>query len=264
MMYRYLAIVLVFLASHVCAEPLSLSAHQASKDLAAVVVDIKVIELHESFEGEIGKVTYTGIPLEALLQYLYPKSWNDFDGEIYFYALDGYLSILDAKKARQGEAYMAFARTDGQPFTIDNRNQNEKGVALAPFYLVWDNLKNPDLKTSNAYAWPYQVFQMELVPETMLQSLLLPPNASPSIEAGFNAFRNNCLSCHNIDGFGGKKFGMDVRQVIKGQSREDLYGWIDKPSAINKYTTMPPLASGITGENRQRTINAIIDYLQAI
>ena len=57
---------------------------------------------------------------------------------------------------------------------------------------------------------------------------------------------------------------MDVRQVIKGKSREELYAWIDKPSAINKYTTMPPLASGISGENRQRVINSILDYLQAI
>jgi len=263
MRYRYLAIVLMFLGSHVFAEPLGMSVKQISKDLAADVVDIKVLELHESSEDKAVEVVYTGIPLQKLLQYLYPKTWQDFDGEIYFYALDGYLSILDAGKARQGEAYMTFARADGKVFTVDNRNQNEKDVPLAPFYLVWDNLNNPLLRTSNAYSWPYQVYQTELVPEAIIQKLL-PPNASARVEAGFDAFRDNCLSCHNINGFGGKKYGMDVRQVIKALSREELYEWIDKPSAINKYTSMPPLAPGITGENRQRTINSIIDYLQAI
>lgn len=263
MMYRYLAIVLVFLSLPAAAEPLSLSVNQIKKDLAGEITDIRVIELHEATGGSNPEVTYTAIPLEKMLQYLYPKAWQGFDGEVYFHALDGYLSILEGSKAREGEAYMAFARADGKPFTIDNKNQNEKDVPLAPFYLVWDNLKNPALKTSNAYAWPYQVYQLELVPADRLQALL-PDNASPSIEEGFHAFRNNCLSCHNIAGVGGRKFGMDVRQVIKGRSREELYEWIDEPSAINKYTTMPPLAPGITGENRQRVINSILDYLQSI
>ncbi|MCK5383877.1 MAG: cytochrome c [Gammaproteobacteria bacterium] len=263
MMYRYLAIVLVLLGSQVHAEPLSLSVNQIRKDLAAEVVDIRVIELHESGKDKTNAVTYSGIPLDALLQYLYPKQWKTFDGIIYFHALDGYLSIVDAQKARQGGAYMTFARADGQPFMIDNRNQNERDVPLAPFYLVWDNLKDPDLQQSNSYAWPYQVYSMELVSGEMLQSLL-PPGAPPSVEAGFDAYKNNCLSCHNIGGFGGRKFGMDVRQVIKGKSRDDLYDWIDNPSAINKYTAMPPLDPGVTGDNRQRVINQIIDYLQAI
>ena len=40
---------------------------------------------------------------------------------------------------------MTFARADDQPFTINNRNQQERDVPLAPFYLVWDNLENPEL-----------------------------------------------------------------------------------------------------------------------
>lgn len=262
MILRYVTIFLVLLATRSVAEPLSLSVKEISKDLAAETVDIKVIELHESGKQKTNTVSYTGVPLETLLQYLYPKQWQGFDGEIYFYALDGYLSILDAQKARTGEAYMTFARADGQPFTIDNRNQQEKDVPLAPFYLVWDNTKYPDLQASSSYAWPYQVFRMELVSGAMLASLL-PENASPETSAGFEAFKNNCLSCHNINGFGGQKFGMDLRQSIKGRTRQELYDWIDKPADINKFTTMPPLDPGITGENRQRTINRIIDYLQA-
>ena len=263
MMYRYLVFILVLFGSQVVAEPLSLSVTEISKDLAAETVDIKVIELHESDEEKSNTVTYTGIPLNVLLQYLYPKQWKTFEGEIYLYALDGYLSIVDAEKARQGAAYMTFARTDGQPFMINNRNQQERDVPLAPFYLVWDNLENPELLASNAYAWPYQVFSIELVSDAMLQSLL-PEGASASVEAGFDGYKNNCLSCHKIDGFGGNKFGMDIRQSIKGRSREELYEWIDTPSAVNKFTAMPPLDPGVTGESRERVINRIIDYLQAI
>lgn len=263
MMYRYLAIVLVFLSLPAAAEPVALSTNQIIKDLAGDVQDLRVIELHESKDDQTTEVTYTAIPLQKVLNYVFPKGWDGFDGEIYFHALDGYLSVLESGRAREGYAYMAFKRADGKPFTIDNVNQNEKDVPLAPFYLVWDNLKNPALQTSNAYAWPYQVYQLELVSADRLQALL-PDNASPSIEEGFYAFRDNCLSCHNIAGVGGRKFGMDVRQIIKGRSREELYEWIDRPSAINKYTSMPPLAPGITGENRVRVINSILDYLQSI
>ncbi len=263
MILRYVTIFLVLFGARVYAEPLKLSAKEISKDLAAETVDITVIEHYASGEDKPATVTYTGIPLEVLLSYLYPKEWDGFDGEIYFYALDGYLSIVDAAKARLGGSYMTFARADGKPFTIDNINQQQSDVPLAPFYLVWDNLKHPELHQLTSYAWPYQVFRMELVSSDMLQ-YLLPAGASPAVKAGFEAFKNNCISCHNINGFGGNKFGMDVKQSIKGRTRQELYDWIDNPLAINRYTAMPPLDPGITGDNRQQTINQIIDYLQAI
>lgn len=262
MILRYVTIFLVFFGARVYAEPLSLSVTEISKDLAAEIVDIKVIELHESGVEKTNTVTYTGVPLVTLLKYLYPKAWKDFDGEIYFYALDGYLSIVDAQKAREGGAYMVFARADGQPFAVDVKSQQESDVSLAPFYLVWDNLKNPNLLGSNSYAWPYQVFRMELVSGAMLQSLL-PADATPAVKAGFEAFNNNCLSCHNINGLGGRKFGMDIRQSIKGRSRSELFDWIDNPLGINKFTAMPPLDPGLKGEDRTRVINQLIDYIQA-
>jgi mono/diheme cytochrome c family protein len=262
MILRYVAISLILLGARVYAEPLSLSVTEIKKGLAAEIVDIRVIELHESDKEKKNTVTYTGVPLVTLLQYLYPKAWKDFDGEIYFHALDGYLSIVDAQKAREGMAYMAFARADAQPFTVDVKSQQETDVSLAPFYLVWDNLKDPNLLRANSYAWPYQVFQMELVSGAMLQSLL-PADATPDVLAGFEAFNNNCLSCHNINGFGGRKFGMDIRQSIKGRSRSELFDWIDNPKAINKFTAMPPLDPGLKGEDRNRVINQLLDFLQA-
>ena len=203
MILRYVTIFLVLFGARVYAEPLGLSVTEISRDLAAETVAIKVIELHEADEHKTNTVTYTGIPLETLLQYLYPKTWKTFDGEIYFYALDGYLSIVNAQTAREGEAYMVFARADGQPFTVDVKSQQENDVPLAPFYLVWDNLKDPDLLRSNSYAWPYQVFRMELVSDTLLQQSLLPANATPEVQAGFEAYKKNCLNCHTINGFGG-------------------------------------------------------------
>ena len=263
MFYRYLVIVLVFFGSQACADTGNLSVKQIRKDLAAEIVDIKVIELHESTVDKETTVTYVGIPLESLLQYLYPKHWKGFDGEVHFHALDGYLTVLDAQQAQEGNAYMTFARADGKPFKIDNNHQQETDVSLQPFYLVWDNLNDPALKKSNSYAWPYQVYRVALVSDAMLLKLQ-PVDASPSIAAGFDAYKNNCFSCHNINGFGGRKFGLDLRQTVKGRSRKELRDWIDNPAAINKFTAMPPLDPGIKGEHRERVINNIIDYLQAI
>lgn len=67
MFYRYLVIVLVFFGSQACADTGNLSVKQIRKDLAAEIVDIKVIELHESTVDKETTVTYVGIPLESLL-----------------------------------------------------------------------------------------------------------------------------------------------------------------------------------------------------
>ena len=98
MMYRYLVFILVLFGSQVFAEPLSLSVTEISKDLAAETVDIKVIELHESVEEKSNTVTYTGIPLNVLLQYLYPKQWKTFEGGIYKYKNNHYKIISEQKK----------------------------------------------------------------------------------------------------------------------------------------------------------------------
>ena len=252
----------ILLAASVQAAPLVLKPEQVENDPGFAVRDITVIEPHEQCGERECLVTYRGIPLRTLLERYYPKEWPGFDGEIQLFALDGYLGVVEARKARTKDAYLVFARADGKPFQIDNYRQNEHDVALGPFYLVWDNRNDPALQKLGAYGWPYQVDRIQLVPDASYVRLI-PPGASASVQAGFAAFRTYCLNCHNLQGVGGRKVETDMKRLVAGKSREELRAWINDPGKVRP-TTMPPLNTKLDDKERARVIEQIVDYLEVL
>lgn len=150
MPYHCHVILFLLLTAPVQAAPLELMPKQVKQDLGSAGREITVIEPHERCGEPEHFVTYVGIPLRTLVEYYYPKQWTGFDGDIHLLAIDGYLGIVEARKAREKDAYLAFARADGKPFRIDNRRQNECNLPLGPFYLVWDNRKDPELQKEGA------------------------------------------------------------------------------------------------------------------
>ena len=263
MPYRYIVILFLLLAASVQAATLELKPEQVRKDLGFAITKITVIEPHENCGSRDCLVTYVGIPLRTLLEYYYPKEWPGFDGDIQLIARDGYLGIVAAGKARNKDAWLTFARADGKPFRIDNDRQNERGVSLGPFYLVWNNRNDPGLQKLGAYGWPYQVDRIQLVSDARY-SRLIPPGASASARAGFDAFRTYCLNCHNLQGVGGTKVQTGMKQLVTGKSREELRAWIDAPKTLRPATTMPPLNPKLDDKNRARVIDQIVDYLETL
>ena len=262
MPYRTLMSCCLLLAASVQAAPLELKPGQVENDLGGSIQDITVIEPHEKCGEHECLVAYRGIALRTLLEHYYPKEWPDFDGEIQLFALDGYLGVVKASKARTKDAYLTFARADGKPFRIDNYRQNEHDVALGPFYLVWDNRHDPELQKLGGYGWPYQVNRIQLVSDAMY-ARLIPPGASASVLKGFADFRTYCLNCHNYKDVGGRKVETDMKQLVTGKSREILRAWINDPGKVRP-TTMPPLNTNLDARERARVIEQIIDYLEAI
>jgi mono/diheme cytochrome c family protein len=262
MSYCYVMTFCLLLAATVQAAPTVLVPEQVEKDLAPAVKDITVIEPHEQCGEHECLVSYRGIPLRTVLEHYYPKEWPAFDGEIQLFALDGYLGVVEASKARKKDAYLAFDRADGKPFRIDNYRQNEHDVALGPFYLIWDNRNDPELQKLGAYGWPYQVDQIDLVSEASY-SRLIPPGAPASVQAGFAAFRTYCLNCHNLQGIGGRKVETDMKQLVAGKSREQLRAWINDPGKVRP-TTMPPLNTKLDDKERARVIEQIANYLESL
>ena len=233
------------------------------KDLGGAIREVTVIEPHEQCGDHECLVTYRGIPLRALLEYYYPEEWAGFDGYIHLSTLDGYMGIVAASRARKKDAYVAFDRPDGKPFRIDNYRQNEHDVPLCPFYLVWDNRNDPELQHEGAYGWPYQIYQIELVPQA-LYSQLIPPGAPASVQAGFAVFKTYCLNCHNLQGIGGRKVETDMKQLVTGKTRAQLRDWINAPKTIRPDTTMPALNTKLDDRERARVIEQIVDYLEAL
>jgi hypothetical protein len=252
----------LLLAASTQAAPLELKPGQVENDLGGSIQDITVIEPHEQCGSHACLVTYRGIPLRTVVEKYYPKEWPGFDGEIQLFALDGYLGVVKASKARTKDAYLTFARADGKPFRIDTYRQNEYDVALGPFYLVWDNRNDPELQKLGAYGWPYQVDRIQLVSAAMY-ARLIPSGASASVLTGFADFRTYCLNCHNYKDVGGRKVETDMKQLVTGKSREELRAWINDPGQVRP-TTMPPLNTNLDARERARVIEQIIDYLEAI
>lgn len=230
-------------------------------DLGTQAVDITVIEPHAR-DAE-ARVTYVGIPLRAVLERYFADDWPGFQGDIHFLARDRYLATIAADRARGKDAYLTFARADGGLFVIDNRLQNEADVPLGPFYLVWDNIRQPELRKDSAYGWPYQVVAIRLVPVSAYEALL-PESASPDVRRGFAAYKQYCMSCHHIGGIGGRKAEADMKQLVAGKSDDMLWRWIDDPQATKPGTRMPALNVELDRDERTRVIGRIMVFLHTL
>ncbi len=254
---------ILLLTVHAQAAGLELRLDQVKKDLGTEAVEITVLEPHMKCGEADCTVTYVGIPLGKVMQFYFPDTWDGFSGVIQFYASDGYLASVNAGKAHKQAAFLTYKRADGKPFIIDNERQNEKDLPLGPFYLVWDNLGDPDLRKQGAYGWPYQVVRIELLPASVYDRLL-PEDASPAAREGFEDWKTYCMGCHQIDGVGGRKNPADLRELLKGKSREELRAWISCPGSLRPKTTMPPLNVNLDKQERDLVIERIMDYLDTL
>lgn len=259
-MVSRVVIVIMLLASPLQAAPLALAPEQVRQDLGTAIREVTVIDPYGECGGRQCLVTYFGIPLGTLLEYYFPGQWEGFSGEIHFLAQDGYLGIVAAAKAREKAAYLTFARADGKPFRVDNNQQGERDVPLGPFYLVWDNRDDPALQQMGPYGWPYQVDRIQLVAESVYPAMI-PPGASPAVQAGFADFKTYCLGCHYINGVGGRKVAVEMKLLVSGKSDDELRRWIGDPRQVRPESAMPPLNRNLDPEERERVIDRIVTFL---
>lgn len=223
---------------------------------------VEVVEPHASRPGQPVRIPYLGFPMNALLNRWFGERWKSADTEVVFFALDGYRSAIPAAKLSSLPAFLAFARGDGAPFALDNREQNEK-IALGPYYLIWDNLKAPELQPQGSSAWPYQVTRVELRPARE-NDALRPPDADAETLAGLADTAAHCLTCHRLRGLGGEKYPEDLSTVLCRWTAADLQRWIDDPSRVRPGTPMPALNRSWPEVERQQVAGRIVHYLDAI
>ncbi|HEX2011379.1 MAG TPA: hypothetical protein VJN44_10610 [Roseateles sp.] len=230
--------------------------------LAAAPQHITVVEPHLSVGGREQRVSYRGWPAATLLQAWLGPQWQAPDQEIEFRALDGFVSRIPVERFASYRAYLVFARQDGAAFTVDNLAQREKNVALGPYYLVWDNVGAPELLAEGGAQWPYQVAQIALRPSS--RAALLPAGLAPGHEAAAALAQKFCLSCHQVNGFGGAKMPINLaqraRQLDEGQWRR----WLLEPAALKPGTTMPPLPDTLPMAEREAIATRLHAYLRAL
>ena len=218
---------------------------------------VTVFEPHES-----GNRKYTGFPANDLLTVVYGQSWKNTE-EILFTCSDGYQPSIPSMKFKKYKSYLVYASPERREFTLVNELQNNEPVRLGPFYLVWDNVKNPELKSEGGSDWPYQVVSVDLISfSERFPNMASPNNSSEDVKRGFLAFRKYCMTCHTINGEGGGKsvelnYPVSVTEYMK---EPWLIRWMDNPTSVRYNTTMPALNPN--AEDRELIIKNIIAYLK--
>lgn len=236
------------------------AAMETSLGEAAVLVE--VVEPHLSTIDRPVSVQYRGWPAERVLDRWLGQAWRAPGAEIEFRALDGYVSHIPAERFRQYRAYLVFERSGHPTFSVDNRLQNDKNVALGPWYLVWDNIRNPALRGDSGTFWPYQVKKLWL--STARLDALLPAGIAARHADTAGLAQKYCLSCHQVNGYGGDKWPINLAERVKSLSRPVFLQWVLRPDLAKPGTGMPGLPDMMPTDQRAALADKLYDYLMAV
>jgi mono/diheme cytochrome c family protein len=162
------------------------------------------------------------------------------DDEFFLRARDGYVKTAPARVLAEDGAFLALADAEHahgadpgwQP--IDRRQ-----VDPGPFYLVWAGAEQRD---PHRYPWPYQLVAIEIAAFAREYPHTLPSSAAPDSPPwrGFAIFRDECVSCHAINGEGGK-IGPDLnvpQSIVEYRPVEQIKAYVRDPASF-RYTSMP-------------------------
>jgi mono/diheme cytochrome c family protein len=221
------------------------------------------VRVHEPYEA--GPARFAALPLERVLDAVYTSSWRG-EEELLFSCRDGYQPTVPVARVLAHRAWLAFDREDQPDFTIRKRESGEvRSVELAPFYLIWENLEDAQIREEADYGWPYQLVGIELIRRSdRFPRMTPPPGASDAVLAGFAAFRVHCSKCHALNGEGGR-IGPELNHAASPALTRDpdwLRGWIEDPSRVLPNARMPALNPALP--DRARTVDEILAYLRAM
>lgn len=228
---------------------------QMMKQLSEPPVTVTVAEPHFGAQHR----RYLAFPARLVLDKVLGEKWKAPATNIRFKALDGFASVIPASELEGPDAFLAFGMADGSPFTVNNEQQNETDIPLGPWYLVWDNIRNPALLKDGAVIWPYQVSQLEVAEAGDEQ--LFPAGLDERYRAGGKLVQVNCITCHKVNGYGGDKLAINLADVVKGKTRDAFLKWVLSPRAVKADTTMPGLPAEWPESKRQQAAEAIYEYL---
>lgn len=255
------AATLLALAGQIMAAEVTLPKPAAHLD-GLVPAPVTVVEPHRSTLLKPVEVSYVGYPVVPLLDGWLGQGWRQPDAIIGFEAEDGYLSMIPSGRLQRYPAYMVYARADGDDFSVELPPLNHR-TPLGPWYLVWDNVVHAELQSDGATYWPFQVNKVSVIDASRL-ARLFPPMLPERYRAGALLTEKYCLSCHQVNGVGGRKLPIDLGQWTTAQSFARFATWVLDPSAKNPLTAMPALAPEKPATERQMMARQIYGYLRAV
>lgn len=222
------------------------------------------VEVDDPYHGR--RMRYAGLPLRCVLDRGFAASGGAeslADESLLLRALDGYARPASGAVLLEPGGVLAFGEPalakgeDDAPrsfSTIDRRQ-----VDPAPFYLVWTEAAGED---AHAYPWPYQLTTIEVTSFEQAFPHAVPRGLAEGDPgwSGFALFQRDCISCHSINGEGGK-VGPELnvpRSIVEYRPESQIRAYVRDPESF-RYTSMP--AHPDLGEH---DLDALIAYFRAM
>ena len=174
--------------------------------------------------------------------------------KIVFECIDGYKPEMPLELFLNSNPYLAYRDIDapkGSNWEAIIKDGNE--MIAEPFYIVYTSVSEKDTQ----YKWPYNLVRINLEPLNK-STIELYPLKNKKLESGYTLFKNQCLSCHAINGIGGT-MGPELnypKSVTEYWKEDELVNYIVNPASFRNKVKMPAL--GITKQQSQK----IVDYLK--
>lgn len=201
--------------------------------------------------------TYYAFSLKEILNNIYSIKWKNYS-HIKVEAHDQYIGYIDVFKFRFSVPFLAFKKKYSSNFqTVLDYNEV---LDLGDFFIIWkENYKEGDLKRT--HHWVYKVKEIELLKNLPLK--IMPEQiASEEIFDGYVNYVDQCIQCHAIDDFGGKRSYNIFKENILQKSDKYLMRFISHPRYFKKGSKMPPFPLKIT--KRTSRIKNIMKYIRYI
>ncbi len=210
------------------------------------------------------QTNYVGFDFKELLDSAYGRSWITTE-ELLFTCTNGYEQSIPVNRFLQYSSYLIYSR-EGGAFELVNKARENKHLKLAPYYLTWDNARDPELRVAgDAFNWPFQVNAVDLIRFKDRFSQMAPAaNAPREAIAGFAHFHNFCMGCHSMNGDGGH-VASDLNFPVNVTEHHDdalLRKWILDPQSARKGVAMPALFGEL--KDRPKAADDLIAYLKTM
>lgn len=258
MFIRICGIFLVLLLSNHSNAALLPKVEELERLLAESPEKIEVVEPHLIDGGHQPHVVYLGYSVEKVFRVIFGAEWKSAATTIEFRALDGYVSRIPSERFDMYHAYLVFAKYHAREFKVDNVLQRERDVPLGPYYLVWDNTHHSELIAEGGTYWPYQV-----------NEILMSQSPEQGLDQGGKSHYppelvKYCLSCHQVNGFGGRKASFDLAEQTKILGEAKFLAWVLDPASIRPDTKMPAINEGMPETERRALAKRLFEYLNEL